>query len=446
VDTVIPFDQTPGSHHQYIDEQPQTGLRRIDRSIFTDPELYEKEFSHIWERVWVYVGHESQLPQPRRYITGWIGRVPLIVNRNKEGTLNAFANICSHRGATLCRETKGTKTNFTCPFHGWTFDLDGNLVAPLAEQGAGYPVGFDKKKLGLRRLKLGNYRGFLFASMNDEVEPLEDYLAESKTFIDILVNQSPDGLEVIKGSSTYTYDGNWKLQAENGADGYHVTAVHGNYVETMLHRAASTSAGHKTRGVNVGDIVQARGGFYDLKNGHTIIWGNLSNAYDRPLYAAREEVAHRAGQLTADWAVGRLRNLLIYPNVFLMDQASTQIRMFRPLSVSKTEVTIHCFAPKGETTAARAHRVRQYEDFFNASGMATPDDLTEFRETQKGCTGHSAMNWSDLSRGVTHEVDGPDDYASPLHLSPVRSGLKIEDEEIFVAQHKRWAELMGLLK
>ena len=76
------------------------------------------------------------------------------------------------------------------------------------------------------------------------------------------------------------------------------------------------------------------------------------------------------------------RNLCLYPNVYLMDQFSTQIRHFRPIAPDKTEVTIYCIAPKGESAEARAHRIRQYEDFFNASGMATPDDLEEFRSCQ----------------------------------------------------------------
>ena len=85
--------------------------------------------------------------------------------------------------------------------------------------------------------------------------------------------------------------------------------------------------------------------------------------------------------------VQRSRNLCLYPNVYLMDQFSSQIRHYRPISVDKTEVTIYCIAPKGESAEARARRIRQYEDFFNASGMATPDDLEEFRACQIGYQG-----------------------------------------------------------
>ncbi len=420
------------------------GVRRVDRSIFSDPALFEEEFTRIWEKVWVFVGHESQIPRQRDFITAWVGRVPVIINRSKSGTINAFANICPHRGATLCRKSKGSQANFVCPFHGWAFDGDGALIAPMNENGAGYPDAFDKNALGLRRLKLANYRGFLFASLNDDVEPIEEYLAESRAFIDIIVDQSPEGIEILKGSSTYTYDGNWKLQAENGVDGYHVAAVHANYVDTIRNRANSASHGTKTKVMNVGDLPNARGGYYDLGNGHTIIWSDWTNPQDRPLFAVREELSERMGAAPAAWAVGRLRNLLIYPNVFLMDQTSSQIRLFRPISVNKTEVTIYCFAPKGESSSARSHRIRQYEDFFNASGMATPDDLTEFREAQRGCEAHSTVRWSEMSRGSAHEIIGPDDLATELGISPGSSGAKIEDEGIFVAQHQRWLDLMNM--
>jgi benzoate/toluate 1,2-dioxygenase alpha subunit len=128
--------------------------------------------------------------------------------------------------------------------------------------------------------------------------------------------------------------------------------------------------------------------------------------------------------------------------MFLMDQMGTQIRMFRPISVDKTEVTIYCFAPVGEAPVERAKRIRQYEDFFNASGMATSDDLTEFNESQKGCSNYSVMRWSDMSRGAAHEIAGPDEFAVGLGIAPTTSGAKAADEGIFIAQHQRWAELM----
>ena len=419
------------------------GVRRVDRSVFACPELFEQEFKLIWEKVWVFLAHESQIPKPKDFITTWIGRTPVIVNRNKAGQLGAFVNVCSHRGATLCRLSKGRAADFTCSFHGWSFDLDGQLQAPMAEDGGGYPAGFDKSQLGLRRVRLESYRGFLFGTLNDEAEPLTDYLAESKTFIDLLVDQSPDGIEVLKGRSIYTFEGNWKLQAENGVDGYHVGAVHANYTATLRHRARSNSPGQKVKAMNVGDIPRSEGGSYDLGRGHTMIWSDWSNPQDRPIHARKEQLIRDLGAEKADWVVGRLRNMLLYPNVFLMDQMSSQIRIFRPLAVNRTEVTIYCFGPVGEAPADREKRIRQYEDFFNASGMATPDDLTEFEESHKGCEQHGLVPFSEMSRGAVHEVQGADERARLLGIKPLLSGARIEDEGILFSQHRRWAELMA---
>lgn len=137
--------------------------------------------------------------------------------------------------------------------------------------------------------------------------------------------------------------------------------------------------------------------------------------------------------------VQRSRNLCLYPNVYLMDQFSSQIRHYRPISVDKTEVTIYCIAPKGESAESRSRRIRQYEDFFNASGMATPDDLEEFRACQMSYLGRAAR-WNDMCRGASHWVQGPDEAAASIGMNPVLSGVKTEDEGLFVVQHKYWQQ------
>ena len=120
---------------------------------------------------------------------------------------------------------------------------------------------------------------------------------------------------------------------------------------------------------------------------------------------------------------------------------SSQIRVFRPLAVDKTEVTIYCIAPVGETPEARNHRIRQYEDFFNASGMATPDDLAEFNAAQEGFNGKVAR-WNDLRRGIQHLSKGPNDAAKRLGINPLTSGSQLEDEGIMIAQHRHWLDCM----
>jgi benzoate/toluate 1,2-dioxygenase alpha subunit len=245
---------------------------------------------------------------------------------------------------------------------------------------------------------------------------------------------------VLRGSSTYTYDGNWKLQAENGADGYHVSATHWNYAATQARRAAGESS-NDTKTMDAGGWDKQEGGYYSFDNGHLLLWTEWLDPANRPLAEKRDELVAAHGEAKADWMIGVSRNLCLYPNVYLMDQFSSQIRVFRPVAVDKTEVTIYCIAPVGESDEARANRIRQYEDFFNASGMATPDDLEEFRSCQKTYMA-TAAKWNDLSRGQAHQITGPDENAKKIGLEPISSGARTEDEGLYPIQHGYWLTTM----
>ncbi|MCG5237078.1 benzoate 1,2-dioxygenase large subunit [Xanthobacter oligotrophicus] len=428
-------------------EDKANGLYRCRRDIFTDPDLFELEMAHIFEGNWIYLAHESQIPNPNDYFTTFIGRQPIVITRDRKGELHALVNACSHRGAMLCRHKRGNRATYTCPFHGWTFSNAGKLLKTKEADGAGYPESFNTNgSHDLTKVaRFENYRGFLFGSLKEDVLPLTEHLGEAAKIIDMIVDQSPEGLEVLRGNSTYVYDGNWKVQAENGADGYHVTSVHWNYAATVNQRkaAAAAEAGKDdVRAMDAGSWAKQGGGFYSFDNGHLLLWSRWANPEDRPLYDRRAELAATFGEAMADWMISRSRNLCLYPNVYLMDQFSSQIRTFRPISVDQTEVTIYCIAPKGESAEARAHRIRQYEDFFNASGMATPDDLEEFRSCQMGFRATSAP-WNDLSRGATHWIEGADEGAAAIGLKPLLSGAKTEDEGLFVVQHRYWKDTLA---
>jgi benzoate/toluate 1,2-dioxygenase alpha subunit len=421
-------------------EDSTNGLFRCDRAIFTDEAFFELEMKHLFEGNWVYLAHESQIATRNDYFTTSIGRQPVFITRSRNNELGAFINACSHRGAMLCRYKRGNKSTFTCPFHGWTFSNSGNLLKVKDPDGAGYPEQFNNE--GSHDLKkvarFEAYRGFLFGSLNPDVKPLAEHLGEATKIIDMMVDQAPDGLEVLRGSSSYIYDGNWKLQAENGADGYHVSSVHWNYVATTSRRSAESD---DIKAADISKVSKQRGGYYSFENGHLVLWSRWADPTNRPAHAHLDELTARHGRAKAEWMVENLRNLCIYPNLYLMDQMSSQLRVTRPLAVDKTEVTIYCIAPKNEPAEQRARRIRQYEDFFNASGMATPDDLEEFRACQQTYLATS-MRWNDLSRGATHWIEGADDAARTIDLHPLRSGVKIDDEGLFLVQHRYWSEAL----
>ena len=156
-----------------IDDR-ENGVIRAKREIFTDQEIFELEMKHIFEGNWVYLAHESQVPNVGDYFTTYIGRTPVVITRDKDGNLNCIVNACSHRGAMLCRRKTDNRTTFTCPFHGWTFKNSGELLKVKDSRNAGYPETFNKEgSHDLTKVaRFESYRGFLFGSLRADVLPL----------------------------------------------------------------------------------------------------------------------------------------------------------------------------------------------------------------------------------------------------------------------------------
>jgi benzoate/toluate 1,2-dioxygenase subunit alpha len=427
----------------YIHDQPERGEFTVDRSIFTDPDIFDLEMRYIFEGNWVYLAHESQLPRLHDFYTLTIGRQPILLMRNKAGEVGGFLNVCPHRGATVCLTKRGNQKILTCPYHGWSFSTDGTLVGVKGYATGAYPESFDRLDHGLVPIpRLENYRGFLFGSLSPAADDLATYLGEARMFIDMLVDQAPQGLEVVRGSTDYTYNGNWKLQTENGVDGYHFDIVHRTFVGVIQRRvAAKTDA---VRAVDVGRLEKPGigSGCYDLGNGHALLWTDYPNPKDRPSYARRSEIAAKCGETRARWITDRIRNLLLYPNVFFMDQVSMQLRVIYPLAVDKTRIATYCIAPVGEDAATRAHRLRQYEDFFNASGVGTPDDLAAFEACQRGYRGRLARWQQGYARGLRRLLPGADAEARALGLRPHSSSPDFSDEALFHGQYRQWLALM----
>ncbi len=426
--------------HEVMVDRSEDGEFRLDRSIYFDEQLFEIEMEHIFEGNWIFLAHESQLASPNDFFTTWMGRKPVVLIRGEDNQIRGFINACSHRGATLCRTARGNKKFLTCTYHGWSYDAKGQLRDIKDHDSGGYTEQFEQQDHNLKSVaKIENYHGFIFGSLNPDAGELEDSLGEAKPFINMLGDQSPDGMEVLKGFSRYTTASNWKFQLENGVDGYHVSTVHANYIGVVMRRMEMGK--DQVKSIARGDLSQMVSGTFDLGKGHTLLWGMVPNADDRPLAQRREEIEQRLGKQSADWMIGRSRNLGLFPNVLLMDQTSTQIRVIRPLSVNLTEVTIYGLAPRGENADARERRIRQYEDFFNATGMATPDDLSEFAACQIGNYGLIDHQQS-FDRGMARIIHGRDQTAEELQINPYSSGPNWADENLFQSFYRHWYDLV----
>jgi anthranilate 1,2-dioxygenase (deaminating, decarboxylating) large subunit len=431
-----------------LDFRPADGVYRIARDMFTEPELFELEMEMIFEKNWIYACHESEIANPNDFITMRAGRQPMIITRDASGKLNALVNACQHRGATLTRVCKGRQAAFACPFHAWTYKPDGRLIKVKAP--SEYPEDFDLAAHSLKKARIESYKGFVFISLDvDGTDSLEDFLGDAKVFLDMMVAQSPTGeLEVLPGRSQYTFDGNWKLQCENGLDGYHVSTVHYNYVATVKRRhEVNAEKGNQAEGtldyskLGAGDA-ETDDGWFSFRNGHSLLFSDMPNPSVRPGYATiMPRLVEQYGQAKAEWMMHRLRNLNIYPSLFFMDQISSQLRIVRPVAWNKTEIISLCIGVKGESDKDRESRIRQFEDFFNVSGMGTPDDLVEFREAQRGFQAR-LERWSDISRGKDSWVEGETANSKAVGIKPVLTGTEFTQEGLYVNQHGAWREFL----
>ena len=418
---------------------------KVHRSVYTDPELFELEIKHLWEATWIYICHESQIPNPNDFVTTVVGRQPVIISRGADGQLRGFINACSHRGAMVARKDKGNAKRWVCPYHGWVYNNKGELLDVKDEASGAYPDHWQKQDHGLTAVPhVANYHGFIFASLNPDVPDVKTQLAGAAPFLELFANQSEQGLEVLRGHSVYTHRGNWKMQAENGVDGYHVDIVHASYfrlAKMRAEQAAAAAKGDEVKAIQL-KLNELGSGNYDLGNGHVMIWIDIPNFRDRALGMQFDALEDRVGPLKAAWMAKRLRQVLIYPNVILFDGISTQLRSWRPIATDQTEVHAYCVAPKGESAAARERRVRQYEDFYGASGIATPDDLTEFDACQNGYNAARSAPWQDFDRGMKRRIIGADALAQELGFTPEVSAPNVADETLYHGEYRQWLKLL----
>lgn len=197
----------------------------VSREIFVNDDIYQQEQEQIFARVWLLIGHESQIPKPGDYFTSCMGEESVILTRDRQNKIRAFLNSCTHRGMKVCRYDEGNTTNFTCPYHGWSFSTDGQLVGVPYYKDA-YDEKLDRSKWGLPEVaQLDTYKGTVWATWDPEAPPLLDYLGGITTFLDLLLDcrdGREGGSEVLGGVQKWYMPCNWKFPSENFAgDGYH---------------------------------------------------------------------------------------------------------------------------------------------------------------------------------------------------------------------------------
>ena len=180
---------------------------KIHRSLYTDPELFELEMARIWGQAWVFIGHESQVPNPGDFFTTNINhKIPVVLIRDKENRVNVLHNRCGHKGAKVVEARSGTARGaLRCSYHGWSYRFDGSLLKIPNEQGYD-GTGFDAEDpcYSMQALaQVGSYRGFVFATLSSNAPPLTEWMGGAKDCFDNLCDRSPEGeVEVAGGGLT----------------------------------------------------------------------------------------------------------------------------------------------------------------------------------------------------------------------------------------------------
>src|SRR5216683_2371861 len=338
-----------------IVEDNERGTFRVHRSVMTSEEILALERERIFDRCWLYIGHESELQKPGDYRRRDVAGRPLIFIRGKDGIVRVFHNSCTHWGAKVCRLDQGNAETFQCFYHAWTFNNLGQLVG--IPDAAAYPRDFDRAALALKTPpKLDNYRGLYFVSFNPGVEPLLDYMAK------------------FKGSDYET--------------------------ET---RASALRAGGLGRSLGNGHGVgeSAMGGMArPIAHWHPMFGDNAKAEIAR----VRARIVERFGEERAWRMCDTFRLFLIYPNFVFHDVMAITIRYFEPVAPDAVRITVYALAPNEESKEQLDLRLNNFVSFLGPGGFAHPDDLEAIESCQDSFRSRE-VEWSDFSRGLRRDPE-----------------------------------------
>jgi len=395
-----------------LDIDEAAGIFRVARSNYVDPEIFRAEMENIFSKCWLYVGHESELKSNDSFEARRVGGRPVIFLRDKQGQIRCFLNVCPHRGAQITRHRSGRARNFSCIYHGWTFENTGKVR--LVTEADTYSSSFHGE--GRNDLvavpRFEQYRGFWFLNYDKQAISLHDYLAGAREYIDLVVDQSEEGMTVVEGVQEYSARANWKMLAENSTDVLHVETLHPTYLDLIRTNSGGTMVRGKLNGGGValgqGHAVVEREATYGRPVAQWIsLWGEQAKVEIDQIYS---RLVAKFGQDKAHRMATRSRNLLIFPNLVINDIMSITVRTFQPVCEDYMEVSVWSLAPKEEIgKPAMQRRLTNFLEFLGPGGFATPDDIEALESCQRAFAAYREAPWNDLSKGFGAPESHPTD-------------------------------------
>jgi phenylpropionate dioxygenase-like ring-hydroxylating dioxygenase large terminal subunit len=401
-------------------EQVRRGL--LPAYIYNDQEIFALEQSRLFSQNWVFVAHESEIAAPGDYVVRRILDDSFIVTRDEHANVRVLFNMCLHRGMQLCRAEVGNASHFRCPYHGWSYRNDGQLVGlPFHEEAYGGEAGFPRRGQSLLPAPaVDSYNGLIFVSLNPDVQPLRQFLGDFTFYLDYYTKQSADGIE-LRGPQRWRVKANWKIGAENfSGDSYHTPHTHASVVEIGLFREAKA-------------IKRKEGALYwaDAGGGTT---------YKLPPGDLRERLRYvgyppeMIERMTAGWTPQQQRLIgddgfmisaaTIFPNLSFVHNwpkidgsddvvPFISIRQWQPISSGETEVLSWFAVDRNAPDAFKRLSYKAYLMCFGSSGMFEQDDVENWVSITSTAAGSMARRLLLNSRMGMRSDDSL--LSAPLH-------------------------------
>ena len=396
--------------------------QEVHRDVYVSEEVFQLEMEHMFPNSWVYVGHDSQVPNPGDYFGTTIGTQPVLLVRHTDGKVHVLHNRCPHKGTRITSETCGnTGKFFRCPYHAWSFKTDGSLLAiPLKK---GYEnTGFEQSHAapGMAPVRhVRNYRGFVFAKINDGGLDFEEFFGESLSSFDNMVDRSPVGqLKVAGGVLRYMHNCNWKMLVENQTDTCHPMVAHESSAGTVVEVWKKAPPGTK-KPMAVEIIAPFMSPYEFFENMGIRIWdnGHGHTGVHHSIHSDYSAVPGYFDKMTAAYGEARAKaildenrhNTVYFPNIMIKGPIQL-LRQFKPIAANKTLVESWTFQLV-DAPDMLLERTLMYNRLINApTSIVGHDDLEMYERAQEGL--HSNGNeWVNLQRLYSPDEAGQTNVA-----------------------------------
>jgi len=418
----------------------------VSREIFTSQQIYEEELERVFARSWLFVGHESQIPEPGDFVLGYMGEESVIVNRDRNGRLHVFLNNCRHRGMRVCRYDEGNTRKFYCPYHAWVYSDEGDLIA-VPKLDTSYHDELDRSQWGLIEARSASYHGFIFACWDEAAPDFERHLGDFRFYFDDFCEQ-PDGthgsLEAFGGIFKWRMPCNWKFAAENFAGDYYHQPSHASVDQVIIspagvkgrHTYDSASRARKLYKLNISVMPEghtARGELFQDDYDYHPTYQEMAvvEDYFRDCYYKRRA---RLGEKSRWYGHGGT----VFPNASYAN-GTRSMAMWHPRGPHETEAWRIFLVPKDapdEVKSVLRHYVIRYQ---GPSGLTEQDDMENWGYAHEGARGTIARRHAfHYGMGLGHERK-----AWPVSwLGGEISATEDVSEQNQRAFYARWAAMM----